>query len=84
MTSDSVHQPPAASASERGLPRAEVDRRGMAMLSGGHACVDACQGAVPALLPFMVVEHDLSLAAASALVLAATVSSSIVQPIFGA
>lgn len=55
----------------------------MVRLSGGHACVDACQGAVPALLPFMVAEHDLSLAAAGALVFAATVSSAIVQPLFG-
>jgi MFS transporter, FSR family, fosmidomycin resistance protein len=56
----------------------------MAVLAGGHACVDACQGAVPALLPFLVDRHGLSFAAASALVLAATVSSALVQPLFGA
>ena len=67
-----------------GTPREGVDRRSMIRLAGGHACVDACQGAVPALLPFMVAEHDLSLAAAGALVFAATVSSAVVQPIFGA
>lgn len=39
---------------------------------------------MPALLPFMVSAHDLSIAAASALVLAATVSSTVVQPLFGA
>jgi MFS transporter, FSR family, fosmidomycin resistance protein len=64
--------------------RQGVDRRSMALLSAGHACVDACQGAVPALLPFMVVEHGLSVTAAAALVFAATVSSAIVQPLFGA
>jgi FSR family fosmidomycin resistance protein-like MFS transporter len=56
----------------------------MARLSAGHACVDACQGAVPALLPFMVERHGLTFAAASALVLAATAASTVVQPLFGA
>lgn len=56
----------------------------MALLSAGHGCVDACQGAVPALLPFLVAQRDLTFAAASALVLAATVSSTLVQPLFGA
>jgi len=56
----------------------------MAVLASGHACVDACQGAVPALLPFLVDRHGLSFAAASALVLAATISSALIQPLFGA
>ena len=42
-----------------------------------------CQGAVPALLPFLVAQRGYSYGAASALVLAATVASSIVQPLFG-
>lgn len=61
-----------------------VDRRSMSLLAGGHACVDACQGAVPAMLPFLLVAHDLNATAATALVLAATVSSTVVQPFFGA
>jgi FSR family fosmidomycin resistance protein-like MFS transporter len=61
-----------------------VDRRSMTLLSSGHACVDACQGAVPAMLPFLLVTHDLSLTAATALVMAATVASTLVQPFFGA
>jgi FSR family fosmidomycin resistance protein-like MFS transporter len=56
----------------------------MGPLAAGHACVDACQGAVPALLPFMIGEHGLSVTAASALVLAATAASTVVQPLFGA
>jgi FSR family fosmidomycin resistance protein-like MFS transporter len=55
----------------------------MAVLSLGHLCVDLCQGALPALLPFLIAAHDWSYGQASALVLAATVSSSIVQPLFG-
>src|SRR3954447_9174026 len=55
----------------------------MAVLSLGHLCVDLCQGALPALLPFLIAAHGWSYGQASALVLAATISSSIVQPLFG-
>ena len=55
----------------------------MAVLSAGHLFTDLNQGAVAALLPFLVAERGLSLAAAGALVLASTVSSSVVQPLFG-
>jgi FSR family fosmidomycin resistance protein-like MFS transporter len=60
-----------------------VDRRAMSVLSAGHLFTDLNQGAVAALLPFLVAERGLSLAAAGTLVLAATVSSSVVQPLFG-
>jgi len=65
------------------IPRKDVDRRAMATLSAGHLFTDLNQGAVAALLPFLVAERGLTLAAAGALVLAATVSSSVVQPLFG-
>ncbi len=55
----------------------------MAGLSAGHLFTDLNQGAVAALLPFLTSERGISLAAAGALVFAATVSSSIVQPLFG-
>ncbi len=55
----------------------------MAALSAGHLFTDVNQGAVAALVPFLVAERGLSLAAAGTLVLAATISSSIVQPLFG-
>jgi MFS transporter, FSR family, fosmidomycin resistance protein len=60
-----------------------IDRRGLVVLGVGHACSDLCQGAVPALLPFFVHQRGYNYAAASALVLAMAVSSSIVQPVFG-
>ncbi|MDP8939924.1 MAG: MFS transporter [Actinomycetota bacterium] len=60
-----------------------VDRRAMGVLSAGHLFTDVNQGAVAALLPFLISERGLSLAAAGTLVMAATVSSSIVQPLFG-
>ena len=55
----------------------------MAVLSLGHLCVDLCQGALPALLPFLIAAHDWSYGRASALVLAATLCSSVIQPLFG-
>ncbi|MEA2380865.1 MAG: transporter, family, fosmidomycin resistance protein [Solirubrobacteraceae bacterium] len=65
------------------MPSRSLDRRAMAVLSLGHGCVDLCQGALPALLPFLIAAHHWSYGQASALVLGATVSSSIVQPLFG-
>ncbi|HZU60886.1 MAG TPA: MFS transporter, partial [Solirubrobacteraceae bacterium] len=63
--------------------RAGVDRRAMAVLSAGHLFTDVSQGSVPALLPFLIAHDHLNLASASALVLAATIASSVVQPVFG-
>jgi MFS transporter, FSR family, fosmidomycin resistance protein len=62
---------------------AGVDKKAMAALSSGHLATDLAQGALPALLPFLIVEFDLSYTMAAALVLAATISSSLVQPAFG-
>ena len=62
---------------------AGVDKKAMAALSSGHLAADLAQGALPALLPFLVVKFDLSYTAAAALVLAATISSSVIQPFFG-
>jgi MFS transporter, FSR family, fosmidomycin resistance protein len=55
----------------------------MLVLSGGHLAVDFASGSVPALIPFMTDKFDLSYAAAAGLLLAATASSSFVQPLFG-
>ncbi len=60
-----------------------LDRRALTVLGGGHLCVDVCQGAVPALLPFLAAERGYSYAALGALVLASTLGSSIIQPLFG-
>jgi FSR family fosmidomycin resistance protein-like MFS transporter len=55
----------------------------MTVLSAGHVFTDIAQGSIPALLPFLITRDHLSYAAASALVLAATISSSVIQPLFG-
>jgi len=55
----------------------------MAALSSGHWATDLAQGSLPALLPFLAVRFDLSYTMVGALVLAATISSSLIQPAFG-
>jgi FSR family fosmidomycin resistance protein-like MFS transporter len=56
----------------------------MVLLSAGHACVDVYQGAVAALVPFFAAERAYTYAAASGIVLAASLLSSVAQPVFGA
>ncbi|MBU2697613.1 MFS transporter [Pimelobacter sp. 30-1] len=58
--------------------------RTIGLLALGHACVDIYQGAVAALVPFFIAERDYTYAAASGIVLAASLLSSIAQPVFGA
>jgi MFS transporter, FSR family, fosmidomycin resistance protein len=55
----------------------------MAALSSGHLATDLAQGSLPALLPFLATRFDLSYTMVGALVLAATISSSLIQPFFG-
>src|SRR5438552_3333731 len=55
----------------------------MAALSTGHLAVDFSNGALPALLPFLVDRFSLSYTLAGVVVLASTVSSSVIQPLFG-
>ncbi|WP_419994317.1 MFS transporter [Streptomyces boninensis] len=62
----------------RASPRARL-----AALSVTHAVDDVYQGAVPALIPFLVAERHYTYAAATGITLAATFLSSVVQPAFG-
>jgi FSR family fosmidomycin resistance protein-like MFS transporter len=55
----------------------------MVALSGGHFAVDFASGSVPALIPFLTTRFNLNYALAGLLLLAATASSSLVQPLFG-
>jgi FSR family fosmidomycin resistance protein-like MFS transporter len=63
--------------------RRGFDPRALGVLGAGHLCIDLCQGAVPALLPFLASERHYSYAALGALLLFSTIGSSIVQPLFG-
>jgi MFS transporter, FSR family, fosmidomycin resistance protein len=61
----------------------QVNRRGVGLMSAAHLVDDLYQGAVPALLPFFVLERHYSYAAVAGLMLAATALSSVAQPFFG-
>lgn len=61
----------------------QTNRRELAVLAVSHMFNDVSQGAVPALIPFLVVQRGLSYVAASGVVLAATVISSFIQPCLG-
>ena len=63
--------------------RREIDRRGITALSAGHFATDFSNGALPALLPFLVVRFDLSYTEVGTLMLVSALASSIVQPLFG-
>jgi FSR family fosmidomycin resistance protein-like MFS transporter len=61
----------------------QVDYKSIALLSAAHLCDDINQGVIPAMLPFFIAAYHLTYAAAAGLVLAQTLSSSVVQPLFG-
>jgi FSR family fosmidomycin resistance protein-like MFS transporter len=63
--------------------REGIDKRAMTLLGSGHLAVDFANGTVPALLPFLVDRFDLTYTLAAGLMLASTVSSSVIQPLFG-
>lgn len=60
-----------------------MNRSSLAVLSLGHVCIDVCQGAIPALIPFILLEQHLSYATAGSLILITNLASSIIQPLFG-
>ncbi|WP_312888089.1 MFS transporter [Nonomuraea rhodomycinica] len=64
-------------------PAPQPGDRAIALLSVGHACVDVYQGAVAALVPFFVAERAYTYAVVSGVVLAASLLSSVAQPVFG-
>jgi FSR family fosmidomycin resistance protein-like MFS transporter len=60
-----------------------MNKQAIALLSLGHFLIDFCQGVVPALVPFLVMERHFSYTAAASLVFAISATSSVVQPLFG-
>ncbi len=61
----------------------DMDRRSIGVLASGHAMVDACQGAVPAMIPFLIARRGYSYSEATSLLLVMTICSSLLQPVFG-
>jgi FSR family fosmidomycin resistance protein-like MFS transporter len=60
-----------------------IDRRGMAALSAGHLGTDLAQGSVPAIMVYVADKLELSNTLVGVVMLVATASSSLVQPLFG-
>jgi MFS transporter, FSR family, fosmidomycin resistance protein len=57
--------------------------RVLLVLSLGHLVVDIYQGALPAILPFLKVKLSLSYTMTGVIMMAANVTSSVIQPLFG-
>lgn len=66
-------------ASERVGPHTRL----IGLLALGHFVIDVTQGSLPAVLPFLKQVHALSYAQAAMIMLAANMTSSIIQPLFG-
>lgn len=76
--------PPNPGTARRTVESQSVNRRILALLSFSHLATDLAQGAIPALLPVFKELFHLSYAGVGFVVLMANVSSSVVQPAFGA
>ena len=63
--------------------RVRPNTRVLGLLALGHLVVDMNQGAIPPLLPFLRTAFGLSYAAAGVILLVASMTSSVVQPVFG-
>ncbi|MBC5823845.1 MAG: MFS transporter [Candidatus Eremiobacteraeota bacterium] len=61
-----------------------MNRRLLGVLSLGHLAVDVVAGALPAILPYLQREFGLSYLMLGAVMMTSNVTSSIVQPVFGA
>ena len=53
------------------------------LLCLGHLVTDINQGALPALLPFLISEYHLSYTAAAFIIFCSNIASTVVQPLFG-
>jgi FSR family fosmidomycin resistance protein-like MFS transporter len=63
--------------------RAKPDIRLLGFLALGHMVIDINQGSFPVILPFLKDALNLSYAATGLIVLAANITSSLIQPLFG-
>ena len=53
------------------------------LLAFGHLCSDINQGALAAILPFLIAAHNFDYQTAATLVLSANIIGSVIQPLFG-
>jgi FSR family fosmidomycin resistance protein-like MFS transporter len=67
----------------RAVPGAARNTRALGLLALGHLVVDMNQGSLAPLLPFLKSAFGLSYAASGAVLLVSSLTSSLIQPIFG-
>jgi MFS transporter, FSR family, fosmidomycin resistance protein len=60
-----------------------MNYRLVGLLAAGHFVTDIHQGALPAMLPFLIPAYSLSYASAAGIVFAASMASTLIQPLFG-
>lgn len=65
------------------MASSRINWMGLALLSLGHLTVDLNPGALPALLPVLFVDLQLSYTTAAIVVTVANLTASVIQPIFG-
>ena len=64
-------------------PEEKSARRGTLLIAYGHTTVDFTQGAIAALMPFLVLQGGYSYSGAAGIMLTFSLVSSIIQPVLG-
>jgi FSR family fosmidomycin resistance protein-like MFS transporter len=82
LSSPAVALPAPAGVIRPGV-RVKPDIRLLSFLALGHMVIDINQGSFPVILPFLKDALNLSYAATGLIVLAANITSSLIQPLFG-
>src|SRR5882762_5125723 len=83
MTPDSSAAAVALRAPAAPVAPVKPDIRLLSFLALGHMVIDINQGSFPVILPFLKDALNLSYAATGLIVLAANITSSLIQPLFG-
>src|SRR5881296_3350493 len=78
-----VLQGAAATSFVAAVERVKPHTKLIGLLAFGHLVIDLNQGSIPAVLPFLRNAHSLSYAEAATIVLVGTLTSSLIQPVFG-
>ena len=82
MGSAAIKQTSSKTSAQRS-PEETTARRGTVLIAYGHTTVDFSQGAIAALMPFLVLQGGYSYSAAAGVMLTFSLVSSIIQPVLG-
>jgi len=78
-----VSKPTRGKTSRHWTAEEQAARRGTRLIAYGHTTVDFSQGAIAALMPFLVLQGGYSYAGAAGIMLTFSLVSSIIQPVLG-